>query len=196
VQYFPHPAWFFVPVLQFLKSVAGRNVIGPILVPVVLLAITFGIPFLSRKLASASLILIVLIVFGLSLSARQDRAVPEIRGRLQRQAFLAAEEAAKPFVPDQINSSVSRARDRLPPAPQQFAACAECHGDLGGGGMIGPDLINVGKNYNSPEQLEAVLLDPQGHGVAVGQMPRFTDDRMPAYERKALIEYLTSIPKN
>jgi len=62
--------------------------------------------------------------------------------------------------------------------------------------MIGPDLINVGKNYNSPEQLEAVLLDPQAYGVAAGQMPRFTDDRMPAYERKALTQYLTGLPRN
>jgi hypothetical protein len=62
--------------------------------------------------------------------------------------------------------------------------------------MIGPDLINVGKKYDSAERLEAVLLDPQAHGVAPGQMPRFTDDRMDAFERKPLIEYLINLPRN
>jgi mono/diheme cytochrome c family protein len=193
--YVAHPDWYLLPILQFVKvSGAGAGLAS--LAGAVLLLLLFFVPFMQRKVSLTGLIAIGLVSGGLLLWAKNDERGLETRGRLDRQAFLAAQDAAKPFEPDQIGSSGTVVRDRIPPVPRQFAVCAECHGDLGGGGMIGPDLINVGKKYGSAERLEAVLLDPQAFGLAPEQMPGFTDDRMPAYERRALIQYLISLPRN
>jgi quinol-cytochrome oxidoreductase complex cytochrome b subunit len=194
-QYLARPDWYLLPFFYLVKILDDRLAI---LIVVTMVGILILIPRLerTRRYALAALVGVAVVAGGLSVLAVRDYAQPENRIRLEKQAALAADLALKPFEPDPIGGILVKEKDKIPPVPPQFAACADCHGDLGGGGLVGSDLINVGRKYGSAEKLEAVLLNPGAFGIGSQQMPRFTDEKMPAVERRALVDYLISLARN
>lgn len=179
---------------------------------------------LKRRLATFSMAGILALLGGLLLQAKRDdgaflsadqvaaltQLTPEQvsqldeSGRLQREAALARETLDRqalaadkflqePFQPYVAGGAGPKQRS-LPAPPKTYQACAECHGDIGGGGgMLGPDLIDSAKRYTA-EQLNQLILDPEASSIS--GMPKFTEDKLSAEERNALVDYLVRLSKN
>ena len=108
---------------------------------------------------------------------------------LDEQMVLAHEFIEGPFEPDVIGNLPRPVR--LPSPPTAYSVCAECHGDIGGGGgLLAQDLITVGEEYTR-EQLLELLDDPDQFDI-IG-MPSFTDDKMSQEEREAIVDYLVDL---
>jgi ubiquinol-cytochrome c reductase cytochrome b subunit len=168
------PEWYFLFLFQFLKFFPGGTEIwGAIIIPTLVMAVIFIMPFFGRwKLGhrfNVGLLFVLLIGAGLlTYLAKAEDAKNETYTLAKVDADRAAERvrvlAKSPSgIPSSGAVTLLRA-DPLTQGPRLFAQkCASCHrydgGDAVGGKLKDPQSASDLKGFGSPEWL-AGLLDP------------------------------------
>jgi len=204
--YLPRPEWYFLPLFQWLKYWEGpRAVIGMVIIPTILVALLFLLPFLDRgverrpwrrpiPLGGVAIVLIGLLWLGIR-SRVDDARDPSTSGQLAQQQKEEDKYFHKPFQPYRSSpSSESYVPARLSEQAMKGKAvfdshgCAACHGPAGIGGVIGPSLTNIAGKYE-PSQVVALLKNPTARMRAGGMVP----PRLNPDEVVALVSYLGSL---
>ena len=163
-QFLPRPEWYYIPVFQWLKYWPGsRALVGIVIIPLVVIALFVGLPWLDRKLerrpwkrplAVSGFTLVFLSLCALGwLSYRDDHRDPGIAAQLVKQreeteAFMRA-----PFEP-QLTGAAANAATVDPLVAQGKAlfeaqTCSACHGERGEGTAAGIKLLGIGAKYPS-----------------------------------------------
>jgi len=156
-----------------------------VLLPGALFGLVFLLPFFDRKaernplrrpVATAVFVFILVGTVSLGVLAKyQDRRNPAFNAKLKRQDDDARAFLKSPFQPQEIGGL-----DKLgqlkgfdapggsddPPAAFAQNLCANCHGDHGQGGKIGPRLIGVTSKPNrSKDDLLKLLDNTRAYGL-------------------------------
>ena len=175
----------FLPLFELLKYFPGKlSLIPTVLLPGALFALTFLLPFFDRKAERnplrrpiATAVFVFLLVGTVSLGALakyQDHRNPEFNAKLKKQDEEARAFLKSPFEPQDIGSANKSENQRLsgtidpiePPAAFAQNLCANCHGDHGQGGKIGPRLVGVTSKPNrSKEDLLKLLDNTRTYGL-------------------------------
>jgi quinol-cytochrome oxidoreductase complex cytochrome b subunit/mono/diheme cytochrome c family protein len=207
-RYLPRPEWFYLPMFQWLKYWEGaRTVIGIVIIPAVLLALFFLLPFLDRglerrpwrrpiPLGGVLIVLLGLIWLGIR-SHVSDSRDPAVTSQLAKQsqeedAYFHAE--FQPYSAPSLSESPTSAA--LDPVTAQGKSifdsngCNGCHGDSGVGGGIGPALTHVAEQHQ-PSQLVELLKAPTAKMKAGGMVPLTLN----AGDMTALVSYLAALSK-
>ncbi len=107
-------------------------------------------------------------------------------------------------IPTAVEADETRAAEEKPAkrAPANSAeevmaqfACIACHKVAGQGGVIGPDLSQIGATRDS-EYLRRAILDPNAEvaeGFAPGMMPPNYGEQLYAKELEMLVSYLAGL---
>lgn len=204
------PPWYFLPLFELLKFFPGKlSLIPTVLLPSALFALIFLLPFFDRKaernplrrpIATAVFVFILVGTVSLGALAKyQDRRNPEFNGKLgkqdeETQAFLKS-----PFEPQEIGSAKSgQQRERSlsdpnePPAAFAQNLCANCHGDHGQGGKIGPRLIGVTSKPNrSKEDLLRLLDNTRAYGLKDPMPASFP--KLSSEDKAKIVEWLDTL---
>jgi ubiquinol-cytochrome c reductase cytochrome b subunit len=207
-RYLPRPEWYYLPMFQWLKYWEGaRTVIGIVIIPVVLLALLFSLPFLDRGLERRPWrrpipvggVLIVLVgLMWLGIRSRVgDSRDPSVSAQLAKQtreenAYFHA--AFEPYSTSSLSErSTFVALDPLAAQGKTIFdshGCSGCHGDAGVGGGIGPSLTHIAEQYRPP-QLIALLRSPTAKMRAGGMVPL----NLNAGDMTSLVAYLAALGK-
>jgi len=205
-QYLPRPEWYYLPVFQWLKYWQGsRAVIGIIVIPLIIIAMFVGLPFVDRRLERrpwkrpivvGAFGIVLLSVVGLGvLSYRDDHRDPGIATQLVKQREETEQFMRASFEPEQSEASLAATNVALadPLAAQGKAiyeaqSCNACHGDGGVGTAAGPKLIGIGAKF-SADKLTALLKQPTDKMTAGGMTAIEISDP----EMKALVAYINSL---
>jgi len=204
------PAWYFLPLFQLLKYFPGRfSLIPTVLLPGVLFALIFLLPFLDRRperhplkrpLATASLLLILSGSAGLiTLSKHQDKINPEFTSKLRLQAEEAKAFFQSPFQPQEIGRSIAvtppaiihPAETGSVPLKIFFANCANCHGADATGGPLGPSLVKLAKRRTMTVDSLVTWIAGHAREPSADSMPRY--NQLAIEERKELAEWLLNL---
>jgi ubiquinol-cytochrome c reductase cytochrome b subunit len=188
--YLPRPEWYYLPFFQWLKYWQGPfAAVGVVLVPALLVAALFAVPFLDRSperrplrrpgaLAGMLLLFASLVFLGWQ-SGADDRRDPALRAKLAAQEEAEKQFAAAPFEPEESLGVHGGATVTTPDALSAQAAkgsllfesesCSGCHG---AGGHGGGGLVRIGdlSRYTSV-QLAAMLRSPRPDMLAGGMQP-------------------------
>jgi ubiquinol-cytochrome c reductase cytochrome b subunit len=207
-RYLPRPEWYYLPMFQWLKYWEGsRTVIGIVIIPAVLIALFFLLPFLDRglerrpwrrpiPLGGVLIVLLGLVWLGIR-SHVTDSRDPVVASQLAKQnqeedAFFHAG-----FQPYSVSSlSEGPASAALDPVTAQGKTifdsngCNGCHGDAGVGGGIGPALAHIAEQHQ-PSQLIELLRVPTAKMKAGGMVPLMLN----AGDMTALVSYLAALSK-
>ena len=180
------PPWYFLPLFELLKFFPGRlSLIPTVILPGSLFALIFLLPFLDRRaernplrrpVATALFMFILAGTVSLGALAKyQDHQNPEFNARLNKQDSEARAFLQTPFEAQVIGSVGQVGKQREvegsgeavgPPAAFAQNLCANCHGDHGQGGQIGPRLIGVTSKPNrSKDDLMKLLDDTRVFGL-------------------------------
>ncbi len=203
--YLPRPEWYYLPFFEWLKFWDGsKTVIGVIIIPAVLIALVFLLPFMDRgrerrpwkrPIPVGSVLIVLIALIGLGMQSRlDDSRDPTTAAQIARQDAVEAQFLHAPFAPLAAPSDSSGAA----PAALSAAAsrgktlfdshgCSGCHG-AGGAGGAGPALTRITDKF-PPAQLAALLKAPNA-GMKAGGMSALTLD---AADMTALISYLSSL---
>ncbi len=204
--YLPRPEWYFLPFFEWLKFWDGaKTVIGVVVIPGILIALVFVLPFLDRSLerrpwkrpipvGSVLVVLIGLIWLGIQ-SRLDDSRDPTTASQIAQQDLAEDHYFHAPFQPYSTSSvSGGVAPVALTGAAAQGKTifnshgCSGCHGVGGVGGGVGPALTHIADKFQ-PAQLTALLKEPSAKMKAAGMVPLTLNSA----EMKALISYLTSL---
>jgi len=205
-RYLPRPEWYYLPIFQWLKYWYGsRAVIGILVIPLIIIALFVGLPFIDRRLerrpwkrpvAVAGFAIVFFSFVGLgALSYYDDYRDPDIAAQLAKQREQVEQIMRAPFKPELSGASlaaanVARADPWVTKGQTVFLAqsCNGCHGDGGLGTSAAPKLLGIGATL-PPDQLAAVLRHPTEKMTAGGMPPvNVTDEEM-----RALVAYLDSL---
>ena len=180
------PPWYFLPLFELLKYFPGKLALIPtVLLPAVLFGLLFLLPLFDRKaernpfrrpIATAVFVFILIGTVSLGVLAKyQDQRNPEFSAKFKKQDEEAQAFLSSPFLPKEIGQSASSTIEKDPDEtvrtdgpPSAFAQnfCANCHGDRGQGGKIGPPLIGITSKPNrSKEDLLKLLDDTRAYGL-------------------------------
>lgn len=207
--FLPRPEWYYLPFFEWLKFWEGPKVVLAIVViPGVLAALLFLLPFLDRSLErrpwrrpipvlAVAIVLAGTIFLGIK-SHLDDIDDPTTAAQLALQNRQEAAYTAAPFEP-YIESPGGTGPLALPTGPIdplvsrgrgvfQAHGCSGCHGDVGLGTTVAPSLKGVTLKYPGP-QLESLLHNPNAL-MRAGHMPAV--DASPS-DMNALLAYLKVI---
>ena len=205
-QFLPRPEWYYLPMFEWLKYWEGpRVVFAVVVVPGLLAAAFFLMPFLDRKLERRPwrrpipVLAVAFVVVGmvyLGAKSRLDDTRDPIAARQialqdkQEQAYSVA-----PFVPyTESPGGTSPAAGPVNPVIAEGRGifeshgCSGCHGDAGAGGPIAPALVAITQKI--PEAQLAVLLQRPSDAMRAGKMPAV--DISPT-QMTALMAYLGAL---
>jgi cytochrome c553 len=204
------PPWYFLPLFELLKYFPGKlSLIPTVLLPGLLFALIFLLPFFDRKAERnplrrpvATAVFVFFLVGTISLGALanyQDHRNPVFSAKLKRQDEDARAILKSPFQPQDISSANTQQKgsatsvDPIGPPPA-FAQnlCANCHGDHGQGGKIGPRLIGVTfKPNRSKEDLLKLLDNTRAYGLKdpmPASFPKLAQD-----DKVKIVEWLATL---
>jgi ubiquinol-cytochrome c reductase cytochrome b subunit len=207
-RYLPRPEWYYLPMFQWLKYWEGsRTVIGIVIIPVVLLALLFSLPFLDRgverrpwrrPIPVGGVLIVLLGLLWLGIRSRVgDSRDPGVSAQLAQQtqeekAYFHA--AFEPYSTSSLSErSTSVALDPLAAQGKTIFdshSCSGCHGDAGVGGGIGPSLTHIAEQYRPP-QLTALLRSPTARMTSGGMVPLTLNDG----DMTSLVAYLAALGK-
>lgn len=207
-RYLPRPEWYYLPMFQWLKYWEGsRTVIGIVIIPAVLIALFFLLPFLDRglerrpwrrpiPLGGVLIVLLGLVWLGIR-SRVGDSRDPAVASQLAKQSQEEDAYFHAGFQPYSASSlSGSPASAALDPVTAQGKTifdsngCTGCHGDAGVGGGIGPALTHIAEQHQ-PSQLIELLKAPTPKMKAGGMVPLTLN----AVDMTALVSYLAALSK-
>ena len=204
--FLPRPEWYYLPMFEWLKFWEGPKVVfAVIVVPGLLAAGFFLLPFLDRGLErrpwrrpipvlAVAIVMVGIVYLGMR-SEMDDRDDPTTAAQLALQAQQEKAYSAAPFEP-YIESPGGTGPAVLPSGPVnplvaqgrgifQEHGCSGCHGDVGLGGVVGPNLTGITTKF--PEAQLVDLLHHPNAQMRAGNMPSvdISPDQM-----KALLAYL------
>jgi quinol-cytochrome oxidoreductase complex cytochrome b subunit len=178
--YVPRPEWYFLWVFELLKYFKGESeVIGTFVLPVIVIGLLVGLPFLDRRERTRALLP----------GTRQVRLWPRIAAGLAIVAIgsltLTAMASESPMTSEGTDLTPTQAAGM---ALYERLGCSSCHTIADAGGDRGPELTTFGTNTDASER---VLLHFTGIREAPGSV-------MPGYqlsdsELSSLGEYLMSL---
>ncbi len=204
--FLPRPEWYYLPMFEWLKFWEGPKVVfAVVVVPGILAALFFLLPFLDRSLErrpwrrpipllAVAIVILGIIVLGIK-SRIDDQDDPTIAKQLALQAQQEKAYTAAPFHPyiespggtgplalpiGPVNPLVSQGRGIF-----QAHGCSGCHGEVGLGSTVAPSLAGVTTKFSQP-QLIALLHNPNA-GMRAGHMPAVD---MSSTDMSALLAYL------
>lgn len=190
--FLPRPEWYYLPLFQWLKYWEGpRAFIGLVVIPTILVALLFLLPFLDRggerrpwkrpiPVGGVVIVLIGLLWLGIR-SRVDDLRNQSISAQLARQQMEEEEYSRQPFQPYRASLAGATAlsvRAVRGKAIFDSHACSSCHGPGGVGGVIGPSLIHIADKYK-PDHVFALLRDPTDKMRAGGmRAPKLNTDEL------------------
>ncbi len=206
------PAWYFLPLFQLLKYFPGQwSLIPTVLLPGVLFALIFLVPFIDRRrernplrrpVATAALVFTLAGSVGLiAMSKYQDNANLEFSRKLKQQEEEASRFLQAAFQPQEIGRSIAM----MPPgvanpsvvgsAPLKifFANCANCHGADATGGAFGPSLVNLARRRDLTSNFLMGWIEGHGREPSADSMPRYK--QLTEEERRDLAAWLLKLEK-
>ncbi len=203
--YVPRPEWYFLPMFQWLKYWEGwRTVIGVVVIPVLLGALVFSLPFLDRgserrpwrrPIPVIGVLVVMLGAIWLGMTSRlEDWRDPAVATQLARQRREEDKYFQAPFQPYSAPAASGSASSA--PVDATVAegkslfdshGCSGCHG-ASGGGAKGPALTSIATKYDA-SRLTALLKAPAAGMKVGGMVPLTLDDAQFA----ALYAYLSSL---
>src|SRR6266545_6301149 len=202
-QFLPRPEWYYIPVFQYLKYwPGGRAIIGILVIPLIVIALFIGLPFIDRRLerrpwkrpvavGAFALVFLSLVALG-ALSYRDDHGDPGLVKQLAKQREETEQFMRAPFEPELMGASPAAApADPLVTEGKalfEAQSCSACHGEGGEGTAAGSKLIGVGAKM-SPEQLAGLLRNPTDKMKDGGMTPLTIKDE----EIRAIVAYLNSL---
>lgn len=207
--FLPRPEWYYLPMFEWLKYWEGPGVvIGVVVIPGVIAAALFLMPFLDRRLErkiwrrpipALAVAIVVAGTIGLGVKSRLDDAQSTVAQQLARQHEEEKAYSASPFEPYTASAASALAKpETSAPAVDPLVAsgknifteqgCSACHGDDGVGTALAPSLVGVAQKLPG-DRLTALLRNPSPR-MKAGGMP--TIEASPQ-EMKALIAYLSSL---
>jgi ubiquinol-cytochrome c reductase cytochrome b subunit len=206
------PPWYFLPLFELLKFFPGRlSLIPTVILPGALFTLIFLLPFVDRRAERnpfrrpvATALFIFILAGSVSLGALakyQDQQNPEFKARLNKQDSEAQAFLQTPFEAQEIGSvgqvgmqkKVGSAREPVgPPAAFAQNLCANCHGDRGQGGQIGPRLIGVTSKPNrSKDDLMKLLDDTRAYGLKDPMPASFP--KLSPEDKARIVEWLDNL---
>ena len=211
-QFLPRPEWYYLPMFEWLKYWEGPKVVfAVVVIPGLLAALFFLIPFLDRKLErrpwrrpipvlAVAFVMLGIIYFGVK-SEYDDRHDPAVSSQLSKQDQQETAYTAAPFEP-YVESPGGTGPLALPIGPVNplishgkgiFEAhgCSGCHGATGTGTTAAPTLVGITAKF-PPAQLIGLLHDPTAK-MRAGHMPAVD---ISADDMSALLSYLSVLGTN
>ncbi len=208
-RFLPRPEWYYLPMFQWLKYWEGPGVvIGVVVIPGLVAAAFFLMPFIDRRLERkiwrrpVPALAVAIVVAGM-ISLGIKSQVDDQRGPVAQQLAQQQEEekaySAAPFEPYTATSGVVPARAVVPAADPVARkgkdlftdrGCGACHGDDGSGTALAPSLVGVTNKF--PKDRLAALLHNPSAKMKAGGMPNVDAT---AEEMEALIAYLGTLGK-
>jgi len=205
-QYVPRPEWYYLPGFQWLKYWQGsRAFIGIIVIPLIVIGLFVGLPFIDRRLerrpwkrpvAVGAFALVFLTLVGLGITSyRQDQREPGVAAQLAKQRAESEQFMKDPFEPETSGITLAKQNETLidPLAAKGMAvfeaqSCNACHGADAKGTEAGPSLFNLAEKFPN-EQLAHILKNPTLKMTEGGMTPiEATDEEM-----KAIVAYIRSL---
>ena len=158
-QFLPRPEWYYLPMFEWLKYWEGPKVVfAVVVVPGLLAAAFFLLPFLDRKLERRPwrrpipVLAVAFVVLGMiymgAKSRMDDARDPSAAAQIAIQDKQEKAYSVAPFVPyvespggtipaGPVNPVVAQGRGIF-----ESHGCSGCHGDAGVGGPIAPTLVS------------------------------------------------------
>jgi ubiquinol-cytochrome c reductase cytochrome b subunit len=208
--FLPRPEWYYLPMFQWLKYWEGPGVvIGVVVIPGLVAAAFFLMPFLDRRLErkiwrrpipALAVAIVVAGMISLGLKSQIDDERGPVAEQLAHQHEEEKAYSAAPFEPYTSGASVVAASTTTKPSLDPLVSkgkdlftdkgCSACHGDNGIGSALAPSLVSISNKYPK-DRLAALLHNPTAK-MKAGGMP---DLDATAPEMDALIAYLESLGK-
>jgi ubiquinol-cytochrome c reductase cytochrome b subunit len=208
--FLPRPEWYYLPMFEWLKFWEGPAVVlGVIVIPGLVAAGLFLLPFLDRRLErkiwrrpipalSVAIVVSGMVFLGVR-SQLDDKEGPTAQQLTQQHADEMAY-SATPFepytkAPEGASSGATIAQTADPLVSKgkgifNDRGCSACHGDNGTGTALAPSLVGIAQKLPS-DRLVALLQNPNAR-MKAGGMP--TVDASPE-EMTALVAYLRALGK-
>ena len=206
--FLPRPEWYYLPMFEWLKFWEGPAVVvGVVVIPGLLAAALFLMPFLDRRLERRvwrrpiPALAVAIVVFGmvyLGLKSQIDDRQTPVAQQLVQQHEEEKAYSAEPFEPysnsprnSLSETAVAASVDPLVLKGKDIfnqRGCGACHGENGTGTALAPTLVGI-TNKLPKDRLVALLHNPSPR-MKAGGMP--TVDAPPV-EMAALIAYLGTL---
>jgi ubiquinol-cytochrome c reductase cytochrome b subunit len=199
--FLPRPEWYYLPMFQWLKYWEGPGVvIGVIVIPGLVAAAFFLLPFLDRRLErkiwrrpipALAVAIVVAGMISLGLKSQLDDQRAPVAQQLAQQHEDEKAYSAAPFEPYAASSTAVASVDPVVRKGKDMfteLGCSACHGDDGVGTALAPSLVGI--TTKLPKDRLAALLHNPSAKMKAGGMPNV--DAPPA-EMDALIAYLGSL---
>ncbi len=205
--YLPRPEWYYIPVFQWLKYWHGpASVIGIVVIPAVIIAAFFLVPFLDRSpdrhplrrpVPTVGFFLVFAALFFLGWrSHAEDRSDPAVASKVSAQEKEERDFAKAPFQPEEgLLAAASSATPSLTPEESKGAlifeneSCSGCHGPGGRGGEGLTKLSGLSTRFPR-EQLRDLLRSPRPAMIDGGMEA----SHLPDADLNALVAYLEKAP--
>jgi mono/diheme cytochrome c family protein len=206
--FLPRPEWYYLPMFEWLKFWEGPTVvIGVVVIPGLLAAGMFLLPFLDRRLERKiwrrpiPALAVTMVVFGMIFlgvrSHIDDKEGPTARQLAQQhedekaysampfEPYTKAPEGASPgaAIAQVVDPLVSKGKGIF-----NDRGCNACHGDNGTGTALAPSLVGITKKL--PQDRLIALLHTPNAKMAAGGMPPVDAS---SEEMKALLAYLATL---
>jgi len=211
-QFLPRPEWYYLPMFEWLKYWEGPKVVfAVVVIPGLLAALFFLMPFLDRKLErrpwrrpipvlAVAFVMLGVIYFGVK-SEYDDRHDAAVSSQLAKQDEQEKAYTAAPFEP-YVESPGGTGPLALPIGPVnpqvshgkgifQAHGCSGCHGATGMGTSAAPTLVGITTKFPQA-QLIGLLHDPTAK-MRAGHMPAVD---ISADDMSALLSYLAVLGTN
>jgi ubiquinol-cytochrome c reductase cytochrome b subunit len=211
-QFLPRPEWYYLPMFEWLKYWEGPKVVfAVVVIPGLLAALFFLMPFLDRKLErrpwrrpipvlAVAFVMLGIIYFGVK-SEYDDQHDAAVSSQLAKQDQQEKAYTAAPFEP-YVESPGGTGPLALPIGPVNplvshgkgiFEAhgCSGCHGATGAGTTAAPTLVGITTKFPQA-QLIGLLHDPTAK-MRAGHMPAVD---ISADDMSALLSYLAVLGTN
>jgi ubiquinol-cytochrome c reductase cytochrome b subunit len=204
-QFLPRPEWYYLPMFEWLKYWEGPWVVfAVVVIPGLLAAAFFLLPFLDRKLERRPwrrpipVLAVAVVVAGMvymgAKSRLDDKRDPSSAALIATQDAQEEAYSKAAFIPYEaspggttftgpVNPEVAQGRGIF-----ESHGCSGCHGEAGAGGPIAPALVSITDKIAEP-QLVALLHNPSDK-MRAGKMPAVD---ISAPEMSALIAYLGAL---
>jgi len=208
--FLPRPEWYYLPMFQWLKYWEGPGVVlGVIVIPGLIAAGFFLMPFLDRRLErkiwrrpipALAVAIVVSGMVSLGIKSQMDDQRPPVAQQIAQQQEEEKAYSAAPFEPYTAGKGAVAAKTTAISAVDPLVrkgkdlftdrGCSACHGDNGSGSALAPTLVGI--TTKLPKDRLAALLHNPNAKMKAGGMPEV--DATPD-EMEALIAYLGSLGK-
>src|SRR5215469_10460530 len=208
--FLPRPEWYYLPMFQWLKYWEGPGVvIGVIVIPGLIAAVFFLMPFLDRRLErkiwrrpipALAVAIVVAGMISLGIKSQIDDQRPPVAQQLAQQHEEEKAYSASPFEPYTASAGAKLARATTVAAVDPLVrkgkdvfaelGCSACHGDDGTGTALAPSLVGITSKL--PKDRLAALLHNPNTRMKAGGMPNVD---APPDQMDALIAYLGTLGK-